>query len=74
MCQAQGIVRAAVQVDHVHAVAHGGDDNAHDDSNRQGLCAACHEAKTRADLGQRQRIGCDVNGYPIGPHPWNLPG
>ena len=69
-CQAQGIVRAAVHVDHIIAVTNGGDDSAWDDSNRQGLCHACHETKTRKDLGQKQRYGCDVNGYPLGDHPW----
>jgi 5-methylcytosine-specific restriction enzyme A len=71
MCQQKGIIRAATEVDHVTAVTHGGNDSAHDDSNRQSLCHACHEAKTREDLGQRARVGCDVNGYPMGDHPWN---
>ena len=69
-CQAQGIVRAAVHVDHIIAVTNGGDDSAWDDSNRQSLCAECHAHKTRADLGQRARYGCDVNGFPVGDHPW----
>lgn len=71
LCAAQGRVRAAVQVDHIIAVTHGGDDDAYDDSNRQSLCAECHASKTRADLGQRQRNACDVNGYPLGAHHWN---
>ena len=70
MCQAQGIVCAAVHVDHIVAVTNGGDDSAWDDGNRQSLCAECHAHKTRADLGQRARYGCDEQGYPLGDHPW----
>ena len=69
-CHAQGIVRAAVHVDHIIAVTNGGDDSAWDDGNRQSLCAECHAHKTRADLGQRARYGCDEQGYPLGDHPW----
>jgi hypothetical protein len=60
-----------VQVDHTLAITHGGDDDAHNDTNRRGLCLSCHDAKSRLDLGQKQRVGCDINGYPIGKHPWN---
>lgn len=71
MCDAQGRVRAATELDHVVALVNGG---TNDESNLQGLCAECHDIKTRTDLGQRVG-GCDASGTPIDPsHHWNKPG
>jgi 5-methylcytosine-specific restriction endonuclease McrA len=58
-------VRAAVHVDHIVAVTHGGDDSAWDDSNRQGLCAACHAIKTAQDMGYVPPKIIGIDGYPI---------
>lgn len=46
-CEARGLVALAVEIDHVIPLHKGGAD---DESNRQGLCADCHRAKTREDL------------------------
>jgi 5-methylcytosine-specific restriction enzyme A len=59
-----------VELDHVLPLFKGGAD---DDTNRQGLCAACHAVKTAADRGFVQRMGCDDDGRPLDPnHPWNV--
>ena len=59
----------AVELDHVIALTNGGAD---DDSNRQGLCVACHKDKTRDDLGHGPARGCDADGWPVDPrHSWN---
>ncbi len=42
-CAARGIVKAAAQMDHILALALGGEDV---DSNIQGLCIPCHAIKT----------------------------
>lgn len=68
-CSARGLIRRATQLDHIVAIDNGGEDV---DSNRQGLCDECHEAKTRRDLGQVQRSGASVDGMPSDPnHHWN---
>ncbi len=68
-CQQQGRTTAATVLDHVVALVNGGDNS---DANLQGLCAPCHEAKTRRDIGQRERSGCDANGVPSDPrHHWH---
>lgn len=46
-CQAKGITRLATELDHILPLHKGGRD---DDTNRQGLCVDCHQAKTRTDL------------------------
>lgn len=60
-CKAKGIVRAATVPDHVIALVNGGTD---EDSNIQCLCRWHHEAKTRDDLGRRQRTAVSVDGWP----------
>lgn len=62
MCTAKGVVRAATVVDHIVALVNGGTD---DDSNVQSLCRWHHEAKTREDLGQRQRAEVGTDGWPV---------
>lgn len=64
LCQACGL-RGAVEVDHVEPIFKGGEDDPHNDRNRQALCAECHAAKTARDLNQRPQIGLD--GYPVDP-------
>lgn len=55
-CERQGRVTLATQRDHVISLEEGGTD---DDSNVQGLCPACHEAKSKAERirGQRRAAG-----------------
>lgn len=62
ICEQRGRVTAATEIDHVVPLYKGGPD---DDSNRQGLCRGCHEAKTRSDLGQRQRQAVGADGWPL---------
>lgn len=64
ICKAQGRVAASTVPDHIVALVNGGTD---DDSNIQCLCGPCHEAKTRTDLGQRQRAAIGLDGWPIDP-------
>ena len=48
-CQAQGVTKAATDVDHEAAVSGPDDPRFWDESNWQGLCHACHAAKTVAE-------------------------
>ena len=48
-CKRQGRVKLATQRDHIQSLEEGGAD---DDSNVQGLCHGCHDAKSKAE---RQR-------------------
>lgn len=61
-CNSAGRVREATELDHVIPLHK---DGADDETNLQGLCAECHEAKTVIDMGytQRQEIGLD--GWPV---------
>ena len=47
-CLANGLTRAATELDHVVALVNGGDNS---EDNYQGLCKSCHADKTRTDLG-----------------------
>ena len=67
-CLKRGRYTAAEQVDHVVALANGGEE---DESNLQSLCRPCHIQKTADDTGYKPR-GCDASGLPTDPrHPWN---
>lgn len=46
-CTAKGLVSVATELDHPHPLSKGGTDTP---DNRQGLCHACHQAKTLEDL------------------------
>ena len=61
-CKAKGRVTVATQVDHIVALVNGGED---DHDNRQALCDECHKAKTRRDLGQRERPRIGLDGWPV---------
>ena len=50
-CQLQGLAIVATQRDHIIPLAEGGVD---DESNEQGLCEACHDAKSQREA-QRGR-------------------
>ena len=49
-CELHGRVTVATERDHVVPLAVGGAD---DETNEQGLCRACHEAKSIAEKGRR---------------------
>lgn len=59
LCDAQGRVSAATELDHTLALVNGGTDT---DDNRQGLCQACHAGKTSRDLGHVERAAFDASG------------
>lgn len=63
-CARCGVLLAGIEwhVDHIQALCKGGKDIP---SNRQILCAPCHETKTRQDLGQRVRPTIGADGYPV---------
>lgn len=68
-CELRGRTTPATQLDHIVALANGGSDTP---DNWQGLCDACHEIKTRQDLGYKTSGACDDDGLPMDPsHPWN---
>ena len=68
-CKREGRLTLAEQVDHIVPVSKGGGD---EDENLQSICIACHETKSRVDLGQKQVTGCDASGLPLGAgHHWN---
>jgi 5-methylcytosine-specific restriction protein A len=60
-CERQGRVRLATQRDHIVALVNGGQDI---ESNTQGLCGPCHEAKTARDLGNKHRQTIGLDGWP----------
>lgn len=49
-CLDRGITRVAEEVDHIIALANGGQDTS---ENRQSLCIPCHKKKTEADIGYK---------------------
>jgi 5-methylcytosine-specific restriction protein A len=52
LCQEKGFVTAAGVVDHIKAIADGGDPIAGD--NLQSLCKTCHDSKTWTELNRRR--------------------
>ena len=65
MCEAEGRVSVAEEVDHIIPLFKGGADEW---KNLQGLCLACHATKTAKDMGYHKG-GCDVDGYPLSDDP-----
>ncbi len=61
VCQICGC-KPSVEVDHIVPLCKGGTDER---SNLQGVCLACHEEKTRIDLGIKEKIQIGLDGYPI---------
>lgn len=53
-CEKHHVVRLATQRDHIIPLTEGGKD---DDSNTQGLCEECHEAKSLAEALRSKRKG-----------------
>lgn len=56
------LFRAATELDHIVPLSRSGTDTA---DNRQGLCRECHDIKTRADFGWRQKIKTGPDGWPV---------
>ena len=52
MCEMQGFVTAAEEVDHIVPLWDGGAD---DESNYQSLCKPCHSDKTAREAGHRAK-------------------
>ena len=81
-CQVPGCTLLASQVDHVRAIAAGGDPFG--PANLRAMCQSCHSRKTAsADGGfgnrrggrARGKPGCDAEGRPVDPgHRWNRVG
>jgi 5-methylcytosine-specific restriction protein A len=70
-CAKCGRIANDHDVDHKVPLHQGGKD---EDANCQLLCTGtgrCHEQKSAQERGQRERIGCDANGYPIARHAAN---
>lgn len=68
-CEARGVSRLWTELDHIVPLHKGGRD---DDSNLQGLCTPCHQAKTRADLSQGGG-GAEAQEFGSGNHSWSRP-
>lgn len=49
LCRERGLVTASVVVDHIRPLSQGGSD---DRSNKQGLCTACHDEKTKGEAAE----------------------
>ena len=50
------------ELDHDVALVNGGSDT---EANCKVRCLPCHEAKTRRDLGQRERVEIGADGWPV---------
>lgn len=61
-CLRKGLVRPAVEVDHILPLFKGGEDST---DNMQGLCAECHKVKTAQDKGHKPRRTIGVDGWPV---------
>lgn len=64
ICKAQGKYTPWAELDHIKALDNGGEDD--DPSNWQGLCIACHKAKTAKDMGYKQKHQIGADGWPVG--------
>ena len=75
-CREDGLIVVAVHVDHVLALAAGGDP--FDADNLASLCASCHSQKTGAERSggpMPEHQGVCVHAHPRDPaHPWNADG
>lgn len=64
-CGEQGRVTTATVVDHI--IPHKGDhDLFWDADNWQPLCKHCHDSVKQREERRGARIGCDIDGYPVG--------
>ena len=62
-CNAKGKVELATELDHIIPLFKHGKD---DESNLQGLCKACHDAKTIDDMSYKPKPQIGADGYPVG--------
>lgn len=62
-CEAAGRIGCAVELDHVISLEHGGRD---DETNLQGLCWDCHQAKTGEDRGYKVKPTIAADGWAEG--------
>lgn len=73
ICLKHQRLQPAVAVDHILAIASGGDPFPPLD-RLMSLCVSCHNRKTRIVEQQGQQLtpkGCDARGMPLNPdHPW----
>ena len=68
-CKRAGLLTPAQQVDHIVPVSK---DGGNEESNLESICLACHDDKTRADLGLKASGACDARGMPqSAEHHWN---
>ena len=65
-CERHGRVTVATERDHVVPLFMGGAD---DETNQQGLCAPCHEAKSIREKGQTPRARIGADGWPARENP-----
>ena len=64
-CEELGHVTAAVDVDPVVQVSRDRE-RAFDVDNLRPLCGHCHDSVKQREERTGQRVGCDVNGEPLG--------
>jgi 5-methylcytosine-specific restriction enzyme A len=60
-CKRQGRIKLAEEIDHIIPLHKGG---TYEDSNLQGLCKPCHQEKTAADMGVKQKVSISIDGWP----------
>ena len=61
-CMRAGRYTEATEVDHILALAHGGDDRP---QSLQAICGSCHEAKTQIEAGAKPKVAIGTDGWPI---------
>ena len=61
-CLEAGQTTEATEVDHILALHKGGEDI---DTNTRNLCKAHHDAKTRRDMGYREKPTIGPDGWPL---------
>ncbi len=62
-CLSEGVVKPAVEVDHIKPLALGGSD---EDENTRNLCKRHHEDRTAEQFGHRQKVDIGADGWPTG--------
>jgi 5-methylcytosine-specific restriction protein A len=62
MCAAAGVVRVAVERDHIKPIAEGGTE---DDSNIQPLCREHNQERLLKQRGHKRRPRIGLDGWPI---------